>query len=167
MTLVVADSSPVRYLVVIGAADVLPKLYDRIILPSVVVAGLTDSRAPSLVREWALNLPSWIEVLIARNTPAEWEDILDSGEAAAISLAREIAADLILLDERKARRVAVESGFKIAGTVDILEAAAERDLIDLSDAFKKLEATNFRIEPEFVAEALRREAVRRKLAGRS
>lgn len=166
MTLVVADSSPVRYLVVIGAADVLPKLYDRIILLSVVVAGLTDSRAPSLVREWALNLPSWIEVLIARNTPAEWEDILDSGEAAAISLAREIAADLILLDERKARRVAVESGFKIAGTVGILEAAAERDLIDLSDAFKKLEATNFRIEPEFVAEALRRE-VRRKLGGRS
>lgn len=45
MTLVVADSGPLRYLVVIQAIEVLPVLYDRVALPTAVVAERQKSAA--------------------------------------------------------------------------------------------------------------------------
>jgi len=162
MILVVADSSPIRYLVVIEAIGLLPQLFDRIVLPPEVVTELTHPSAPFSVQSWASSLPEWVEVLAITSKPArELEDILDPGESAAITLAQEIHADLVLLDEREGRRVAVASGLKIAGTIGVLEFAAEKRLIDLREYFKRLEGTNFRIDPEFLNEALARDAARR------
>ena len=44
MILVVADTSPIHYLVLIEAIGFLPQLYDRVVLPSAVVAELTHSK---------------------------------------------------------------------------------------------------------------------------
>jgi len=46
MTVVVADTSPLNYLVLIGHIDVLHRLYGRVLVPSEVLAELTDARAP-------------------------------------------------------------------------------------------------------------------------
>lgn len=165
MTLVIADSGPIRYLVVIGAIETLPKLYSRIVLPEVVVQEITHQSAPAAVRTWASMLPNWVEVLAGAEKPTpELDAVLDAGEAAAITLAKEIHADLVLLDEREGRRMAVKSGLKIAGTIGVLEAAAEKRLIDLQEYLTKLQATNFRIDPQFLKEALARDA-RRRTAG--
>src|SRR3954467_2731637 len=100
MTLVVADTGPIRYLTAIGVISVLPKLYTRVALPSVVVDELTNSFAPEAVRIWAKNLPEWIEVRTPtqRHQQLELEEGIDPDEAAAILLALELHADRILLD---------------------------------------------------------------------
>jgi plasmid stabilization system protein ParE len=104
MTLVVADCSPIRYLVVIEAIQILPRLYDQVIIPQSVLDELTHPHAPAEVCAWASSLPRWAEVKSA--TWIELAGLLDAGEAEAIALAKELNAHLVLLDERSARRIA-------------------------------------------------------------
>jgi predicted nucleic acid-binding protein len=61
-----------------------------------------------------------------------------------------------LINDRKARKAAIERGLNVAGTINILESASKRGLVILAEAFKKLEQTNFRIAPGFLAEILKR-----------
>ena len=57
MILVVADASPIRYLIVIGEIELLPKLYETVVLPSAVVAELTHPNAPMAARYWSERCP--------------------------------------------------------------------------------------------------------------
>lgn len=50
--IVVADTSPLRYLILIEPTHVLPALYGSVVVPSVVVEELTQTRTPDLVRAW-------------------------------------------------------------------------------------------------------------------
>ena len=87
--LVIADTSPLNYLVWADAVEVLPQLYSKVIIPPEVRAELLAIDAPAVVRSWANNLPSWIEVCMAdpalRDDP-RWQ-ILDLSERAALALA--------------------------------------------------------------------------------
>lgn len=157
MTLVVADSSPIRYLVIIGHVDALPLIYNQVILPGAVVAELTHPSAPASVIDWASRLPEWVEVKEPESPPsADLQEWLDQGEVAAITLAKEINADLVLLDEREGRRAAKELGLHVAGTLGILEAAHRQGILELRSALEKLAATNFRLDPILAKEALAR-----------
>ena len=160
MTLVVADSSPIRYLAVLNVIGVLPQLYDRVILPRSVLNELCHPHAPAEARSWASALPAWAEVRQAARI--ELGDVLDAGEAEAIALAEELGADLVLIDEREARRVAVERGLKVAGIIGVLEQSAARHLIDLRQSLEKLLGTNFRIDRRYLEEALARDAMRQE-----
>jgi predicted nucleic acid-binding protein len=80
---------------------------------------------------------------------------LGLGEQEAISLAKEIHADLILLDDRKARKIANEQNLNIAGTLNILKSASNRGMVELNDVLQKLGNTNFRISPALVLELLK------------
>jgi predicted nucleic acid-binding protein len=81
---------------------------------------------------------------------------LGAGETEAIMLAKELNADLVLIDDRKARIAALELGLVVAGTINVLEAGSKRGLVELADAFRKLTETNFRISPKLLAEILKR-----------
>jgi predicted nucleic acid-binding protein len=61
MTVVVADSSPLNYLTLIGSVDVLQRLYGTVIVPQQVISELIDPAAPADVRRWASNLPNWVD----------------------------------------------------------------------------------------------------------
>lgn len=163
MILVVADTGPLHYLVLVGAIDVLPRIYDRVIIPNSVLAELVHPHAPVAVRKWFTALPAWIEVREASFILLS--AALDPGEVDAISLAKEIQADVVLLDDRDARREAVRHGLVIAGTIGVLERAAERHLLKLADIFPKLLATNFRVDRELITKALAREKERERLEG--
>lgn len=160
MTLVVADTSPVRYLAVIESIHLLPELFVQVILPKAVLAELTHPRAPEAARRWAGALPSW--VVVREASRIELTGVLDPGEAEAIALVEELGADLVLIDEREARREAARRGIPVIGTVAILEEAAARNLIELPAAFQRLLATNFRIDRRYLDDALRRDAERRE-----
>ena len=56
MTVVIADSSPLNYLTLIGSVDVLYRLYGTVIVPQQVIAELIDPAAPDEVRRWASRL---------------------------------------------------------------------------------------------------------------
>jgi predicted nucleic acid-binding protein len=160
--LVVSDSGPVHYLVLCEAIHVLPSLYGQLVIPSSVAEELTHAHAPAPVSAWIRSLPAWTSIQSAREIDAATQ--LGLGEREAIALARELKAAELLVDERLARKVAVQRGLLITGTVGILEKAAERGLINLSEALQKLLPTNFRVDAQVIREALERDAARRKLS---
>src|SRR5258707_13360165 len=108
----VADASPLCYLVLIGEIDLLPKLFLQVAMPQAVIAELLHEDAPEGVRNWAANLPAWISTTATADVVSSGMEKLQAGESAAIVLAESIKADLILLDEKAARRVAGERGLR-------------------------------------------------------
>jgi uncharacterized protein len=102
---------------------------------------------------WIGNPPAWLRV----ESPSHVLMFnLDRGEVDAISLAIEIGARILLIDERKGRLSAQEMGLEAIGTIALLEVAARQGKLDLRDCFAKLQETNFRASPELLSEALRR-----------
>jgi predicted nucleic acid-binding protein len=80
---------------------------------------------------------------------------LHAGESAAINLALELKADLLLIDEKDGRRAAAARHIPFTGTVGVLELAASRKLLDLEGAFARLKKTDFWIAPELLDERLK------------
>jgi len=157
--LVVADTSPVRYLVQIGEIDLLPLLFGKVTLPSAVADELRHPSAPQAVQTWTEHLPDWVSVSSAPELDDPLLATLDSGERAAIALGLCLKADLILIDERKGSAVAPSKGFEVTGTLGVLDLAAERGLIDLAHALERLAHTNFRCRPELFSTLLRKHRV--------
>jgi predicted nucleic acid-binding protein len=85
------------------------------------------------------NPPAWIEV----RSPSVVDRSLSlgPGETEAICLARELHADAVLIDERKATKVAQQMGLTVTGTLGVLVTASQRGLLHLSDAFAALPPT--------------------------
>jgi predicted nucleic acid-binding protein len=158
MNLVVSDASPIHYLVLINAINVLPKLFSKVIVPEHVIAmELRSTRTPPLVRAWVSNLPSWVEV----RKPAKPEALhLHIGEEHAIALALELNAP-ILLDEKEAREVAKDKGLLVIGTVGLIERAAAGNLIELRESLTALQKTNMRIHRSLIDDALKRQTQKR------
>lgn len=156
--LVVADSSPLIALLKLGHVDVLPKLFGDIVIPSAVSLELASPSRPRVVLEFAAAPPAWLRVQRASHIEPIPE--LHPGETEALSLAIELRADLILIDERKAYREAVARNLNAIGTVRVLERAAAHRMLDLRDAFDRLKETDFWISHKLLDERL-------KLFGRS
>lgn len=148
--IVVADTSPLNYLVLIGQVDLLPRLYGRVLIPRGVVVELADAEAPSQVKGWMENMPDWIEIRETTNQDASI-GYLGMGEQDGIALAQAIHADLILLDDLLARRAAEARNISVTGTLGVLRRAAKNGWIDFSEALGKLEKTNFRAAPSLIA----------------
>jgi hypothetical protein len=83
------------------------------------------------------------------------------GEASAIALALELRASIVLIDERKGRRVATNEGLNVIGTMTVLELAAEWRLIELKPVIEALRKTTFRISDQYITAALERDAARK------
>ena len=65
MTVVVADTSPINYLILIGEIGVLQQLYHRVVIPEEVFSELLDTGAPPEARGWATQHSVWIDPKIA------------------------------------------------------------------------------------------------------
>lgn len=155
MLLVVADTGPLRYLVLIGQIDLLPLLFQKIVIPTPIYAELCHQSAPDLVRQWAIALPVWMEVIPATSTTDPVIRALDEGEKAAIELGLALRADLILIDDRRGRIVARQKGFDTTGTLGVLTRAAQMGFVDLADAIAKLKGTNFHYRQQFLDDILK------------
>jgi predicted nucleic acid-binding protein len=107
---VVADTSPINYLILIGQIELLPQLYARILIPPAVLNELQHPLAPAPVREWSARPPGWLEVLPPKNTVDIVE--LDPGETEAIALAIEMQIEVLLIDEQAGRQEAARRGLK-------------------------------------------------------
>jgi predicted nucleic acid-binding protein len=147
--LVIADTCPINYLILIERVGILPLLFEKVILPSVVRDELTA--APPLVRQWIADPPVWVEV---RHTEHVHRDAtlenLDAGEGDAIALAVELHADLLLMDDREGVIAARSKGLTVTGTLGVLGLAAHHGLIDLAESFDRLKRTNFRYRQEIM-----------------
>lgn len=142
--IVVSDTSPIRYLVLIRAIDVLQSLFGELLIPPTVAAELSHPKAPVPVRDWFQSAPTWVKV----RAPLKVDPIdrLDPGELEAISLALELDADRLLVDDNAGRRAAKRLGISAVGTLAILDLAGKQGLLDFPKSLRELESnTNFRI----------------------
>ncbi len=151
---VVADTTPLRYLVVIGHEHLLPALYGRVLIPPAVAEELNQPSTPNVVRAWMNARPNWLEIHRPRLRLSP-ELQLDDGEMEAIALAEELAADLLLVDEWDARLEATRRRLRVVGTLRVLADGAARGLTDLEEAFDRLRRTNFRASPELLQSLLK------------
>jgi predicted nucleic acid-binding protein len=160
VTLVVADASPLHYLVLLRQHDLLRQLFDAVVIPPKVVEELSQPSTPPEVRAWMRNPPAWLSV---DDRPlGERIPNLDPGEADAIALALALHAEVLLIDEHRGRTEARRLGLQPLGVVGVLEQASNMDLVDLAAVLKQLvTATNFRITNRVVEEVLARDEERR------
>jgi predicted nucleic acid-binding protein len=119
--IVVADTSVLINLCRVGQDGLLRQLFQEIVIPP-EVAGEFVRLVANISRFTDLELPSGIRQqppsIVA---PAVRDAVgLDLGEAAALSLAVEIRADAVLIDERRGHEVAVQLGLRTIGILGIL-----------------------------------------------
>jgi predicted nucleic acid-binding protein len=144
MIVVVADTSPLNYLVQIHCQDVLAALYGRVLVPPAVMTELDHPRSPPIVRAWLGHLLPWLEVRGVRSPPGATLAGLDPGEQQAIQLAQEAHADLLLMDERRCVALARRQGHEMTATLGVLMLAGWLALVDIDAALRDLQATDFR-----------------------
>jgi predicted nucleic acid-binding protein len=106
--IVVSDTSPLNYLILAASVHVLPAIFGRVYAPSAVVMELSHPRSPETVRTWASSPPEWL--VVQDPTQIDPSLQLGVGETAAISLAVELKADRVLIDERKGYKAALQRG---------------------------------------------------------
>lgn len=143
---VVADTSPVNYLLETGYIDILPGLYGHVIIPATVHRELLSRGSSERLREWASALPGWVSIQSPLKSP-ELTRGLHRGEMDAIALAEQLQAGLILMDDSAGVRYALRRGLSIAGTLAVLVEAAQNGRLQIDEALSKLEKTDFRATP--------------------
>ncbi len=154
---VVCNSSPLIALASIGHLDLLRTLFARILVPEAVRREVVDEGRG---RPGAAEVAdaSWIEVAAVRDRAAvdALRAEMDEGEAEAIQLAREVDAELVLLDNREPRRSATALGLAVMGTGGVLAVAYRQGhLPDLQASLRELRQRGFWLADAVVAALLR------------
>lgn len=125
---------------------ILPALFGVILIP------------PAVAQEAiSVNLESWIEIrsLQQEIPPAVLHAEVDLGESEAISLALEVHAAQLIVDDLQARRLATSLGLSIIGTTGLLLAAKEKGLIPaVRGPLDDLLELGFHLHPTLYRDAL-------------
>lgn len=134
--IIIADTSCLILLHKIGEFDLLRKLFGEILVTSTIRI------------EYGQELPAWIVVRDPKNQTSQ--DIIaasvDKGEASAIALALEENEPLLILDDKKARRLASSLNLKHTGTLAVLiDAKLSGHLASIKPVIGKVRGTNFYI----------------------
>jgi predicted nucleic acid-binding protein len=99
--IVVSDTSPLNYLVLIDLQHILPELFERILIPSAVRDELQSAGAPEAIARFMAAAPAWLEIRQVPEVDPKLQ-YLDRGEREAITLAASLSVGSVLIDERKA-----------------------------------------------------------------
>jgi predicted nucleic acid-binding protein len=131
MRLVVADTGPLNYLVLIGHIELLPKLFGRMLIAQAARDELADRDTPTVVRAWIAQALGWLEIRPKpdRDSGDGMTAALDEGQQATIALAVAVKADLVLMDDREGVAVARRKGLAVTGTLGVLDLAARRGML--------------------------------------
>ena len=148
--LIVSDTTPLHYLILIGSEHILPDLFETVIVPAAVVSEMLHPNAPPKIQQWVKNMPVWVISRISSNANKEISTGLGAGETEAISIALELNADALLLDDRRGIREATLRGISVITTIGVLELASSKGLVDFSAAINKLKNTSFYMPPSDV-----------------
>lgn len=155
-TLLVADSSPLIVLAKIGRLGLLPRLAERVVIPTAVWQEVVMNK-PSSLDSRELAGASWLEVQpVTDAESAGWRDELDLGEAEAIALASRFPGCRLLIDERLGRRAAGRLGVRVIGTLGLLLEAKALGLIpSLRAEIDRLLSVGHFLSESLVQETLR------------
>jgi len=155
---IVCNTGPIISLAIIDNLDILRRIFHEVIVPEAVHNELLQG-GPDFAGVASYQQSSWIKVQTP-STPVEplLQTVLDKGEASVIQLARECDADLVLIDERKARKVAREIyGMRVVGSARLLVEAKQLGLINnVKDAITGMRNGGYWIQNDIIDFALRK-----------
>ncbi|NER22130.1 MAG: DUF3368 domain-containing protein [Symploca sp. SIO1C2] len=152
--IIISDTSAICYLLIINQIDILPALYTSIIIPQAVADELSASESPNIVQSWISQPPDWLQIKIIELNQDIELDTLDLGEREAIVLAEQVKANLVILDDKAARRIAAKRGLKIIGLLGVIKDAAKAQLLDVEVAFDQLQTAGFWVAPSLLKRLL-------------
>ena len=153
--IIVSDNSALSCLAELGELDLLHRLYGTVTITATVHQEARHPRAPEALRRFFDHPPAWIVVLPDVQPFLEETHALDPGEASAITLAwQHRDSSLLIMDEKRGRKVSQALGLSIIGAAGLLCDAARAGMIDFEDTFRRLAQTRFRLSPT-VVETLR------------
>lgn len=157
---VVSNTSPILNLAIIDQLELLRQQFGYVQIPPAVLDELKiDEARPGSQLIQAAIADNWIQVQPVSNLSLVGllSQTLDGGEAEAIALALEVAADRMLLDERDGRKAAKTLGLQVTGVLGILLRAKQSgELSSIRPAIEALiQKAGFRIAPELLAKVLR------------
>lgn len=127
MTSVVSDTTALIVLAAQHRLDLFSRCFERVLLPEAVypewLAG--DPGVEEIVEQ-----SSWLEVVSVDELPllVELRTLLDPGEAEALALARQRHL-LLIVDEKKGRRVARLMGIQVLGVAGVLLMSVQRGIL--------------------------------------
>ncbi len=152
---VVVNSSPLIFLTKIGKLDLLNKLFNEIIIPKAVYKEVILDGKPDK-NEIIKNL-SWIEVKEVNDMRLVkfLMNFIDYGESEVIAYAIENNINLVVLDDKDARKIAREFDLKVIGTLGILIASKKKGYVDeVKPLLEKLINANFRVSKSLLKKIL-------------
>lgn len=157
--IVVSDTSPLSGLAIVGHLSLLHTLYGQLVIPAAVADELKrgGQEEPRIAQILTL---SWLEIQTSSNHRLIGElqttYKLDRGEAEAISLALELRADTLLIDERLGRREATRLGISITGLLGVLLVAKRQSLVSTIRPIvdELIKEAGFRISDQLYLEVL-------------
>jgi predicted nucleic acid-binding protein len=143
--IVISDTSCLILLRKIDQLFLLSKIYGKVTV------------TPVIAKEFGLDLPEFVEVREPKDQSLfrTLTQLVDQGEASAFTLAFEIDNCVLILDDRKARRVAKSLGFKMTGTLGLLVKAKQDGVLpEIKPLLAKLKETDFRISEKVITKIL-------------
>jgi predicted nucleic acid-binding protein len=112
--IVVSDTSPLNYLVLIDLQHILPDLFERILIPAAVRDELQSAGAPESIARFMAAAPAWLETREVSEVDPKLQ-YLDRGEREAITLAASLSAGSVLIDEKNPTTLFLTSRAEITG----------------------------------------------------
>lgn len=131
----VSNTSPLLYLYRIDGLEWLAELFDSVWIPASVAEEFKEGRRKGY------DVPNpedykWLEIVNPKAMPSEWLSLdLGPGELAAMALALENPARIVILDDMLARRTAQFAGLQVWGTLKVLLEAKSNKLIESVEPF--------------------------------
>ncbi len=124
MRKIISNSTPLIILSKIGELEILKNLYEEIIIPQAVFEEVT-------IKSDAIKNLSWIKILEVQDKSNRkiYQAKLHEGEVEVMMLAKEISADLLIIDDNAAKKFAKFLGFTVTGTLGILLKAKSEKII--------------------------------------
>ena len=157
---IISDTTPSISLIKINRLDLLEKLFEEVLIPEAVYRELTTNalfeneakivKTSSFLKTSSVQNRKSLQLLQAVSG-------LDDGESEAIILADELKSDVLIMDERKGRKVAEKLGIKITGTVGVLLQSYSENMISLDEIktyLDQLKNSNIRLSESLIQKAL-------------
>ncbi len=128
--IIVSDNSALSSLAELGELDLLRQLYGTVVITATIREEACHASAPPSLRQFIATAPPWLVILPDVQPYLEETKALDPGEASAITLAwQSRESSLLIIDEKRGRRVSSALGLRITGAAGVLTDAAAVGLV--------------------------------------
>ena len=155
MRKVISNTTPILSLLKIDKLNILKELYGQVIIPNAVYQEIEEGKHKKFYKD--LKQIDWLVIKnIKDQNSREYFVDLDDGEAEVLILAKELNADLVILDEILGRRYAKILDFNLTGTLGILLKAKEKGIVkSLTELLTELTEKGTWLNPKLIKEVLK------------